>query len=401
MVSVNKVLDVLIVWLLILLSGSILTMSLFNETYLLSLFLLALSIAFNRNFKKIEISAFVLIILASIVFLSCNYIFSISTGLKDYILLFLRFFNAALTYLVLSRRIDNFLPNIQKALTVICVISLLGLITYVLFPGIGKTIHFANGYSSITVGFFYYFHAVVEVGGVWIPRNQGLFWEPGVLAVYANFFLFLSLFYYKKRSHIILATLVIITTFSTTGLFIMALQWFFYILSKNIKIHYKLLICLVLLIPVVFASYSSFKEKKDEQVKTATSYSLRSFDMYSATLIALKHPLIGIGISKEAFWLERDKLSITIMQDQTMLKERGNTNSFFSLFYTWGIPFAFFLLYCGYKQNVFFRERILFFLILCLSLTTEPLIYTPFYLFLIYVGSRHVILERHKLVNKK
>ena len=401
MVSVNKVLDVLIVWLLILLSGSILIMSLFNETYLLSLLLLALSIAFNRNFKKIEISGFVLILLASIVFLSCNYIFSISTGLKDYMLLFLRFFNAALTYLVLSRRIDNFLPNIQKTLNIICILSLLGLITYVLFPGIGKTIHFANGYSSITIGFFYYFHAVVEVGGVWIPRNQGLFWEPGVLAAYANFFLFLSFFYYKKRSQIILATLVIITTFSTSGLFVMALQWLFFILrGKSLKIHYKILICFVIFIPIAYVSYLSFKEKKEDGIKnTVTSYSLREFDLYSAAVIAWKYPLTGIGINKDTFLSERDKLPLTKLQDQAILKDRGNSNTLFSMFYTWGVPIALLLLLCSYCQCVFTQEKMLFFLLFVLSLMTEPLLYTPFYLLIIYSGSRNIILMMFKQKN--
>jgi hypothetical protein len=393
MLKVNQVLDTLIVLLLILLSGSILIISLFDEVYLLSILLLTISAFINSSFKKKEIYLFCIILTVAFVCLFCNYFFTISNTIQDYIFLFLRFFYAALTSLVLKSRMDNFIPTLKKVLKFLCVISLLGLIIYIIFPSLRTPVFFAaNGYRSTTVGFFYYCHAFMKIGDIILPRNQGIFWEPGVLAIYANILLFLSLFYFKKRKLIIFATIIIITTFSTSGFFIMAVQWLIFIIKIKIKFYYKLFIFIGILIPIAYAAYLSFDEKQEqaENMKTS-SYSLRLFDINSAIQITQKFPITGIGIGNEAFLIERDKLSITESLDKRVLENRGNSNSLFSLFFVWGIPFALIIIFCIYKQNIFIHESLLFFILVCLSIMTEPLFYTPFCLFLVYSGIRNIL----------
>ena len=57
--------------------------------------------------------------------------------------------------------------------------------------------------------------------GVEFCRNQGLFWEPGVLQIYLNLFFFLQAFILKQNRWLFLIGFVILGTYSTTGILIL------------------------------------------------------------------------------------------------------------------------------------------------------------------------------------
>jgi len=57
--------------------------------------------------------------------------------------------------------------------------------------------------------------------GIEFCRNQGLFWEPGVLQIYLNLFFFLQAFIFKQNRWLILIGFAILGTYSTTGILIL------------------------------------------------------------------------------------------------------------------------------------------------------------------------------------
>ena len=76
---------------------------------------------------------------------------------------------------------------------------------------------------------FYYMpeKSVVSIFNFEFCRNQGLFWEPGILQIYLNMLFFLEAFVFKKsKLLLLLASVLIITTYSTTGLILLFQEFF-------------------------------------------------------------------------------------------------------------------------------------------------------------------------------
>ena len=118
---------------------------------------------------------------------------------------------------------------------------------------------------------------IVNIFGLDFCRNQGLFWEPGVLQSFLNALFFLEAFVIKKRKYLLILTgFVIMTTYSTTGLALLLLQIIVYIhmeFKKN-----KILIPLVLLCS--FPIYFIFSINIDEKIRgeREASFQKRLFD---------------------------------------------------------------------------------------------------------------------------
>ena len=78
--------------------------------------------------------------------------------------------------------------------------------------------------------------SVVSIFNFEFCRNQGLFWEPGILQIYLNMLFFLEAFVFKKsKLLLLLASVLIITTYSTTGLILLLFQSFFFISRVLLK----------------------------------------------------------------------------------------------------------------------------------------------------------------------
>ena len=63
--------------------------------------------------------------------------------------------------------------------------------------------------------------SVMNLFGFEFCRNQGLFWEPGVLQIFLNLFFFLEAFIYKRNRWLLIIGFVILGTYSTTGILIL------------------------------------------------------------------------------------------------------------------------------------------------------------------------------------
>lgn len=209
-----------------------------------------------------------------------------------------------------------------------------------------------------------------------IHRSQGLFWEPGVYQIYLNVALHYFLFYARKTWWAAAAFLGLVLTLSTTGVLIAAVQLGVYTFGQRQKLS-TALVRLVVAAPF-FLVYLSFTQTVVEDKiygERSNSYLARSFDTMNGIMITATHPL-GIGFNPATYQEFARKNTFGI--DTPLVTDRGQTNGVLILAYSTGIAWAALILFFVLRQSVFPRQRLLFFLVLVGSLTTEPLFYSPF-----------------------
>lgn len=384
----KTIIDRLIITNLILLSGSILSVGYISLLFSFSLLILIISIITSKSILTAEFKTYTFFLFFFIIILLLNLNFSESSTILEYLTFFLRIILGGLTYLALTKRLKYFSHNLYCILKFILIISLIGFVLSQLITG--TQIFFPGGFEVSTIYYFHYYASFSEMFGIQINRNSGIFWEPGVFGVFANIFLYLTLFQTNKKSDSILASIVIITTLSTTALFLLCFQWILYIRRNSNLNLFKLSLILVVISCVGFMSYSSIIEKQQEsEIEAISSYSLRAFDIISALNIIYEHPIVGIGLNKKVFMAKIYKnLNKDFIGSEDFMESRGNTNSILSLFIVFGIPVALLILKLLYKQNIFHRNKKSFFFIILVSLSSSPLLFTPFFMFLFYSGWR-------------
>ena len=214
-------------------------------------------------------------------------------------------------------------------------------------------------------------------------RSQGLFWEPGVLQIFLNFFLFLELFIFKKSKWVTaLAVFAVLTTQSTTGLVLLCvlmIAYFWNSIKKNISL---IPIAALLLTPIYYMSKSNVEEKVVGE--RSTSFAIRYFDLTDGFLLALDYPLTGMGLDDARYKeIRSESYSSTEGVENT---EKGNSNSIIYLMAAVGIPFTVFIIYALFKQTVIRKRRGLFMMFFIVSILTEPVLLKPFFMFFVMSG---------------
>ena len=245
---------------------------------------------------------------------------------------------------------------------------------------------------------FYYMpeKSVVSILNFEFCRNQGLFWEPGILQIYLNMLFFLEAFVFKKsKLFLVLASVLIVTTYSTTGLILLLFQSFFYFKNsfKNKKILAPILI--LLLIPIYLVLSTNVKEKVSGEREA--SFQKRMFDLTQPFFIALDYPLTGIGLDLIQFQKKRQEFYISSNRLQSInsslgvqakfeTTEKGSSNSIMFLLACTGFPTTIILLFMFYKQKIIKSKRYIWLILLTLSVISEPLLLRPFFFLFIISG---------------
>jgi hypothetical protein len=238
--------------------------------------------------------------------------------------------------------------------------------------------------------------SVVSILNFEFCRNQGLFWEPGILQIYLNMLFFLEAFVFKKsKLLLLLASVLIITTYSTTGLILLLFQSFFYFKSsfKNKKVLAPILI--ILLIPIYLVLSTNVKEKISGEREA--SFQKRMFDFTQPFFIALDYPLTGIGLDLVQFQKKRQEFYISSNRLQSInsslgvqakfeTTEKGSSNSIMFLLACTGFPTTIILLFMFYKQKIIRPKKYIWLILLTLSVISEPLLLRPFFLIFIISG---------------
>lgn len=238
--------------------------------------------------------------------------------------------------------------------------------------------------DSVSSNFLFFFGS--NTGNYAFIRNQGIFWEPGVLQVYLNLFLFINLFIYRSRFPIWVICALLISTLSTTGLIAGFFLILVFLLQKRKYFSKRRKFSFVIFgLPIIFMAVFLVKNNVEEKIsgKYAGSSWARTFDTINGFKIAINNPL-GIGFSTRKYQLIAEKNPYEI--DVPLETNRGNTNSISTLFYSTGLFWALVFLFFLYRQELPRNQKIIFFALLILFLSTEPLFFTPFFILLLIMG---------------
>jgi hypothetical protein len=396
----QKFIDNLIMFFLVMSAGGLLFV--FNRNVMSILFfgILIFSILFFGNkFKKPFIYSSVLILISIICIGIINFIFAITEQtIEKYLFYLLSVALSVLTFFHFknNRNINQFLKTLYFVLKLIAFHSALNFIFYFFVRDDLSTINTTFHECETFLNLFFYTtdRGIVNIEGFEFCRNQGLFWEPGVLQVFLNILFFLEAFVIKKsKLFLLFLSFVILTSYSTTGLAILLIQAIVY-LSEQIK-NNKLILTVIttLLVPLFFVFSVNIKDKI--QGEKEGSFQKRIFDLTQPVFIAMDNPLTGVGLDVFQFQKIREEFYISSnssigITSTTKVTDKGSSNSVMFLLAGTGFPTSLILLYMFFKQRIIENKKWLFMIILFISVMSEPLLLRPFFLIFIISGFHQI-----------
>lgn len=370
-------------FLTILISGGNL---LFPRLFILGVVVFCYFIYFKGRFS-LKLATVPFILLLSLLFI-ISIFHPYGYDLSSLAIRFANFFAALLVLdIYLKSSLSNFKHDLYFLLKFMPLQAILTVLiaTFLNFLFINITTDSASFYTFLGV---FNYHIIIDNGA--LIRPNGFFFEPGVFQLYLNLFLYLSLFVYKNKLNTYLAIIAILLTKSSTGVLVLAmiLGWYFmryYINNGNLlKRFARLLIATVLLLGFVFLAWDNINEKMHGESKG--SFLARQYDTITGFNVAVANPLLGVGFKYENYYVAAEKLGYrdTLFNGER-IKNRDNTNGIVMLFYSMGTPLALIFIFGLFKQKLL-DDRFLVALVVFISLFTEALVFTPFFLLFIFSG---------------
>lgn len=285
--------------------------------------------------------------------------------------------------------IDVLISEITTIMKIMIVIGLISAILYTFFPNSFSIYEFTDSYGDkrkVSHVAFLFYRGVIGVK----ERLCGFFWEPGIYQIYLNIFLILQFNRYKEKLWIFAAILSIILTVSTTGYIILSiilLHELFKKLHKTKNIFTVIIVMIVASVGFVYG-YKIVADNISDKVSgdNRGSFFARQADVIAGLTIAYENPLIGIGASTDRFKQMRRQIAWQGELTGSQTKDTGNTNGLIGLMYIWGIPLAAWYLWGMCRQKIICGSKWLMAILLLLSLNSEPLAMTPFFLLFTYSG---------------
>lgn len=379
--DVVKFLNILIISLLFLFCGSVYPIIFGANLLFLLLFLISLlSLFFQKKYYNIHLMSFLKAVGILMFFLTLNWILTgFNISFIEFPVMYGLLLIVNIAFLALINKENITINSFDFIFISIVFYSFLNFIAANFLKSL--FVPFSNE-SYGCYHFFYIFFYVAEhsIFGLDVVRNQGFYWEPGVLSVVLNIFLFRLLFGNHINFKIVLlffTIFLIFTTFSTTGLLIMFMQFTYYLLKKEggrIKNFFVLFLFLILSVPVLFNNVDDKVSGKGE-----TSFLLRNYDAFVALDVTKDNLFTGVGFSKIKNKEAQEKSPIYMDSDFT--EAHGNTNSVITVFLYLGVPIAIAFFYLLYNQKMINYNKRFFFMIILICLASEPLVFSGFFLF--------------------
>lgn len=283
-------------------------------------------------------------------------------------------------YSQLSKDLFFFLPwmSIQAILTFILAN---------LFPSIFTEINTSNDGSILTFLYVFNYHVIIEDYSGFI-RPNGFFWEPGVYQIYMNLYLYLALFVFRSKKHVLLAILAVACIYSTTGLLIASLLLIaasikHLSLSKK-KNKFAIVMAILSFSPLILIFTAQNIEEKLFGESQGSSL-IRQYDMLAGLNVISNYPILGIGFDNLRYQqIVSNNFFVPDSLGLIDVPERATSNGIIYLGYTIGLPLSFIFIFAIFRQKIFFNDRIIIGLILFLSMFGEALIFTPFFIMFIF-----------------
>jgi hypothetical protein len=197
----------------------------------------------------------------------------------------------------------------------------------------------------------------------------------------------LVLFVFHRPLQVALAVVAVLCTQSTTGISICLI-----LLSTALFQHLSLgtmrskvvaaSLALVLAPPMLYLGYDNITEKLFG-ASQGSSWA-REYDLFTGLNIVAENPWLGIGFEVDRYLSESGRLGFEdTLLASSQLAERPTSNGIVQLFYSLGIPLGLLFAWGMLRQRVF-QHRLLIGLWLLMSLFGEALLFSPFFLMIIF-----------------
>jgi hypothetical protein len=247
---------------------------------------------------------------------------------------------------------------------------------------------------------------VINLFGLDIHRNAGLFWEPGILQSYLNILFFLEISVFKRNKRLLVLIVIgILSTYSTTGLFLLMIQAI-YFLQKEFKKNLAMILIAIVGIPLYILLSINMNEKIHGEGES--SFQKRLIDLTQPFFIALENPLTGVGLDVDRFQEVREEFYINSnlnnilgkvgIEQKVETTSKGSTNSVMYMLAGMGFPATMLFIYMFMKQQIVINHRFIWFIITFVSVMSEPLLFRPFFFLFIISGFSYFF---YKVTNHK
>lgn len=298
-----------------------------------------------------------------------------------------------------SLGIEKITLDFYEALKIIFIQALVGYLLYLLVPDMFVPTK-AFGYPYLHL--FYCFFVTNNPGEN--HRNIGLLWEPGLLQLMLNLYLFFSIKFRRSLQLQLFIVATILSSFSTAGFITLGMNMIYFIVC-NYKARRRLV--LFVLILLVLAS-STLVFVWDNIADKLGGENLSGLARYRDYLIGInliqEKPWLGHGLFSSDYLLSKPYVSAIEMQlfsteyNQTVgTLNGGYTNGLLGFFSWYGIPLSVYVFIKTFKNKIIpnhsLFERTIFFVIICFTLISEPITYTAF--FLLFPFSNFVFSRRN------
>ncbi len=397
-----NIMDFMIVSLLILSTGGLLFVFNRNLCYAIFVFVLLFAILLSRNkYTTRDVTAAIITGLTILLLFCINYFSAISNQvINKYAYYFTVCTVSILTLLYFRNRNqkDILITKVYFVLKLILYHSVLNFFAYFFFKHDLTTISSVNNDYETFLNIFFYVpkKCIVSIFGLEFCRNQGLFWEPGILQAFLNSLFFLEAFIFRKSKFLLfLIAFTILTTYSTTGLSVLLFQVIVYLYNefKKNKLLFSIIVSSIIPIFLVFQINVQEKVKGEKEA----SFQKRFFDLTQPLYIAVKHPITGIGLDSEQFQKFRQEFYFTsstldYIYDQTgvglkvSVTDKGSSNSVMFLLAATGFPTFLLFMYMLFKQKIIITKKWLWMIIMLSAVMAEPLLLRPFFFIFIISG---------------
>ena len=397
-----KIIDAILISLLILSSGGLLFVFNRNICYAIFLGILLLAVFFSKDkLKTREVNSALFTGLTILFLFFINYIFAISTQIINKYAYYFTVCTVSILTLLYFRNNkgkDIFINRLYFILKIVLFHAGLNFFAYFFIKNDLSTISSVNNDYETFLNIFFYVpkKCLISVFGLEFCRNQGVFWEPGILQAFLNSLFFLEAFIIKRSKILLIVIgLVIFTTYSTTGLVILLLQVLVYLYNQFKKNKLLFLLIVSSLIPIYLILQVNVQDKI--QGEKEASFQKRFFDLIQPFYIALENPITGIGLDSEQFQKFREEFYFTspalnYIYNQTGVglkvdvTDKGSSNSIMFLLAATGFPTAFIFIYMFSKQQIIKEKKWLWMNIMLISVMSEPLLLRPYFFIFIVSG---------------
>ena len=402
----QKIIDNLLVFMLVMSTGGLLFVFNRNLSYAIFFGLIFFAyLFFGKRLKKSKVNSAVLSLAVVVMLFLINYFFAINEQSVNKYLYYIMVVTCSVLVLLFfnnSRKENVLIDRLYFVLKLIVYHSVFNFIAYFIIGNNLSIVAVFHHECETFLNIFFYTpeRNIVNVFGFEFCRNQGLFWEPGVLQAFLNIAFFIEAFIVKKnRLFLLIISFALITTYSTTGLALLVIQGLIY-LKEEFK-HNKFLIPFIVALTIpIFLVFSVNLEDKVHGDSEA-SFQKRLFDLTQPLFIAIEHPLTGIGLDIDQFQKLRKEFyfsssTLKSLQDQIGVEskstgtDKGSSNSIMFLLAAMGFPTAILFIYMFFKQQIITEKKWLIMILMTISVISEPLLLRPFFFIFIISGFMNI-----------